>query len=102
MSLFQHVYTRIAPRLDGNVGRVFTSKTDIVLDTHAFRARVLTKNELDMHRAHAKQGTDREQESGHIWNGGVTERRDGKYCRRKRGPYSEMLSGKMNEGEAPL
>ena len=62
-------------------------------DNHAFRARVLTENELDMHRAHAKHGTDREQESAQVWQGGVTERRDGKYCRRKRGPYSEMLSG---------
>ena len=63
-------------------------------DNHAFRARVLTKNELDMHRAHAKHATDREQELSQVWRGGVTERRDGKYCRRKRGPYSEMLSGK--------
>ena len=60
----------------------------------AFRTRVLTKNELDMHRAHAKQGTVSEQELSQVWPGGVTERRDGKYCRRKRGPYSEMLSGK--------
>ena len=61
---------------------------------HAFRTRVLTKNKLDMHRAHAKQGTVSEQELSQVWPGGVTERRDGKYCRRKRGPYSEMLSGK--------
>ena len=60
----------------------------------AFRTRVLTENELDMHRAHAKQGTVSEQELSQVWPGGVTERRDGKYCRRKRGPYSEMLSGK--------
>ena len=63
-------------------------------DNHAFRARVLTKNELDMHRAHAKHATDREQELSQVWRGGVTERRDGKYCRRKRGPFSAMLSGK--------
>ena len=60
----------------------------------AFRTRVLTENELHMHRAHAKQGTVSEQELSQVWRGGVTERRDGKYCRRKRGPYSEMLSGK--------
>ena len=61
----------------------------------AFRTRVLTENELHMHRAHAKQGTVSEQELSQVWPGGVTERRDGKYCRRKRGPFSAMLSGKM-------
>ena len=64
----------------------------------AFRTRVLTKNDLHMHRAHAKQGTVSEQELSQVWPGGVTERRDGKYCRRKRGPYSEMLSGKSKNG----
>ena len=39
-------------------------------DNHAFRARVLTENELDMHRAHAKQGTVSEQELSQVWPGG--------------------------------
>ena len=39
-------------------------------DNHAFRARMLTENELDMHRAHAKQGTVSEQELSQVWRGG--------------------------------
>ena len=44
-------------------------------DNHAFRVRVLTENELDMHRAHAKHATVSEQELSQVWPGG---RGDGK------------------------
>ena len=81
--------------VDNNQTTKERTKTDDERE-RAFRTRVLTENELHMHRAHAKQGTVSEQELSQVWPGGVTERRDGKYCRRKRGPYSEMLSGKMS------
>ena len=70
------------------------TKTEDEIES-AFRARVLTENKLDVHTAHVKQGTVSEQELSQVWRRGVTERRDGKYWRRKRGPYSEMLSGKI-------
>ena len=42
----------------------------------AFRTRVLTENELHMHRAHAKQGTVSKQELSQVWPGGVTKREE--------------------------
>ena len=63
----------------------------------AFRTRVLTENELHMHRAHAKQGTVSEQELSQVWPGGSQREEMVSIVNENEDPTARCFREKSNE-----